>query len=391
MFTAYRNQQPDCVPISPELWYDIPLTISRVPFEDVCLGNCPLWRIQLTAHEYFGTDAWIVPFPGRSAAVPEPRIKSRQIDNKTMEIEYVYETSRGPLRRVTRNTDVYYDWAIERPVKDLRVDMPKHEEVVLADPTQCDLSEITDALAGVGDKGLVTPFIGKLFFDFIASAREGESTQAIYDFSDHRDYLKDLHARYVRHMETMAETIIRATHPAVVFVENGYSSIGIISPAMYREWDKPVIEAVSRVAKAHGVLLHVHQHGPSMSVLQDLIEAGVDLVDPLERPRSGDVVDLAAVKMRYGGKIALRGNLHSHDVLLRGTPADVEHQVRECIRSAGPGGGYILATGDGAIVGTPLENLHAMVEAGQKWGRYPLELLDQRRKADGIRQTCGSL
>jgi uroporphyrinogen decarboxylase len=374
MLTAYRNQEPDYVPVSPELWYDIPLQISRVPFEDICLGNYPLWKIQLAAHEYFGTDAWIVPFPGRSAAAPEPEVKSRHIDEKTLEIEYVFPTSKGPLRRVTRNNDVYYDWAIEHPVKNLRRDMPKYEEVVLADPTQCDFSEMTDALAGVGDKGLVTPFVGKLFFDFIASAVEGESTQAIYEFNDHQDFLKELHVRYIRHMETMADVIIRATRPKVIFVENGYSSVGIISPAMYREWDKPVIEAVSKVAKAHGVLLHVHQHGPAMNVLQDLVEAGVDLIDPLERPRSGDVTDLAAVKRQYGGRVALRGNMHSHDVLLRGTPADVERQVKECIRSAGSGGGYILATGDGAIVGTPLENIHAMLQAGRKWGRYPLEL-----------------
>jgi hypothetical protein len=37
--------------------------------------------------------------------------------------------------------------------------------------------------------GIVTAFVGKLFFDLIAAAREGESTQAIYDFEDHHEYL----------------------------------------------------------------------------------------------------------------------------------------------------------------------------------------------------------
>jgi uroporphyrinogen-III decarboxylase len=45
--------------------------------------------------------------------------------------------------------------------------------------------------------------------------------------------------------------------------------------------------------------------------------------------------------------------------------------VRESIAGAGPGGGYILATGDGTIVGTPFENIEMMVEAGRKYGQYP--------------------
>jgi uroporphyrinogen-III decarboxylase len=105
-------------------------------------------------------------------------------------------------------------------------------------------------------------------------------------------------------------------------------------------------------------------------VLGDLADAGVDLVDPLERPPGGDVTDLAAVKREHGGRLALRGNVHAHEVLLRGTTADVERQVRECLAAAAPGGGYILATGDGAILGTPFENLDAMAAAGKRWGGY---------------------
>jgi uroporphyrinogen-III decarboxylase len=370
LLTAYRNQQPDCVPVSPELWYDIPLKISGIPFEDICLGNYPLWKIQLQAHEYFGSDAWIVPFPGQSSAGPNVTTSHRYIDDGVLEIEYVFHTSGGELHRVTRNTDSYFDWAIEHPVKDFERDMSLYEEVVLADPWQVDFTDIADAISGTGEKGIVTAFVGKLFFDLIASAREGESTQAIYDLIDYRDYLKELQVRYIRYMEEMSRAIITKTKPDVIFVENGYSSIGIISPVLYREWDKPVIEAVSRIAKEYGVLLHVHQHGPSLPVLPDLIEAGVDLVDPLERPLSGDVEDLAVVKKLYGNKIALRGNMHSHDVLLRGSPEDVRRQVKECIEAAGAGGGYILATGDGTIIGTPFENIEAMIKAGREYGLY---------------------
>jgi uroporphyrinogen decarboxylase len=246
-------------------------------------------------------------------------------------------------------------------------------EITLADPGKCDFREIKDAIAGTGEKGIVTAFVGKLFFDYIASAIEGGSTQAIYIFTDQADYLIDLQQRYIKFMEEMAEAVILNTKPDAIFIENGYSSIGIINPDMYRQWDIPVIKAVSQIARKYNVLLHVHQHGPCYPILNDLINAGVNLVDPLERPSSGDIHDLAAVKKQYGKKLALRGNMHSHEVLLRGTPSEVEAQVKECIAGAGERGGYILATGDGTIIGTPFKNIEAMISAGRKYGHYPLQ------------------
>jgi uroporphyrinogen decarboxylase len=370
MLAAYEKRVPDRVPVSPELWYDIPLAISRAPFEEVSLGALPLWRIQLAAHRHFGTDAWIVGFPGASRSAPQAKVGTRRIDPLTLEIRSTWETSTESLTRVTRNTPGYYDWAVESPVKDLLRDMPGWAEVALPRPESCDLSDLRAAIEGTGEDGLVTAFVGKLFFDFVASAREGGSTEAVFDFADHEGFLRDLHARYVEWMAGMARAILRATRARVLFIENGYSSLGIESPSMYRAWDLPVVRAVAAAAREQGALLHVHQHGPSLAVIGALAEAGADLVDPLERPPSGDITDLGIVKLLHGRDIALRGNIHTHEVLLRGTPRDVEAQVRECIDAAAGGGGYILATGDGAILGTPFENIEAMVEAGRNYGRY---------------------
>jgi hypothetical protein len=370
MLAAYQRRMPDRVPVSPELWYDIPLAVTGVPFEEVALGGYPLWQVQLAAHRKFATDAWIVGFPGPLAAAPEAETTTARTDGNELEIRTRWRTSGGILTRRTRNTPGYYDWAIESPVKDLRRDLPGWCEVALADPRTADLADLRAAIEATGEDGLVTAFVGKLFFDFVASSREGGSTQAVFDFADDAPYLAGCHDRYVAWMTGMAETILAGTAAQVLFIENGYSSLGIESPALYRRWDLPVVAAVARVAHARGALLHVHQHGPSRAVLGDLAGAGADLVDPLERPPGGDVADLAAVKRAHGGRIALRGNIHAHEVLLRGTPADVERQVRECIEAAAAGGGYVLATGDGAILGTPFENIDAMVAAGIRWGGY---------------------
>ena len=128
-----------------------------------------------------------------------------------------------------------------------------------------------------------------------------------------------------------------------------------MSPAVYREWDKPVLAAVSAVCRQHDVPLHLHQHGYTAMLMDDLIEAGVDIVCPLLPPPQGDISDLADVKRRFASRIALKGHVDPIAVLLRQTPREVEAEVVRCINAAAPGGGYILGTADSTVLGTPFE------------------------------------
>ena len=78
----------------------------------------------------------------------------------------------------------------------------------------------------------------------------------------------------------------------------------------------------------------------------------------------------AAASIWHGRDIALMGNLHTTDVMLRGSPADVTEACRRAIQDAGEGGGFILSTGDQWGRDTPDGNLLAMVEAAERYGRY---------------------
>jgi uroporphyrinogen decarboxylase len=104
--------------------------------------------------------------------------------------------------------------------------------------------------------------------------------------------------------------------------------------------------------------------------MEDIIAAGVNIVCPLLASPQGDVDDLRAFKQRFGGRIALKGNVDPFSVLLHGTPSDVERAVIQCLNDAAPNGGYILGTADSTLPGTPFENIFAFVEAGRKYGKY---------------------
>ncbi|MFH1568554.1 MAG: uroporphyrinogen decarboxylase family protein, partial [Gemmatimonadota bacterium] len=79
---------------------------------------------------------------------------------------------------------------------------------------------------------------------------------------------------------------------------------------------------------------------------------------------------LAELKRLYGHRLTLKGNLHTTDVMLRGTAAQVAAASRAAIDAAGAGGRYILSTGDQCGRDTPDENLRAMVETARTYGRY---------------------
>ncbi len=371
MLTAYRRQQPDQVPVSPELWYDMGMLLDKTcTVEDFCFGRYPLWRLQRSAHRFFGSAAWLCAGPGGGAVNGEIRTKHYYTPTGELEFHYVGQCSQGTLEWRIRTSRTFYDWMSEHPIKDLNRDLPAFEQLFLPDVESLDMTDIQDALAGVGSDGIVTAYIGDLFFSFIASHVEGGVGVAILALLDDESPFRTLQEKYVQRIRRVAERIIDLCDPEILMIHNGYSTAGIINPAIYAKWDLPVLQAAAEMVHRKGKLLHLHQHGKCRSLMDLIVSSGVDLVEPFERPPSGDTPDIGCIKAAYGDRIAIRGNLHVHDTLLRGSPDDVEAEARQCIESAAKGGGFILASGDGVIAGTPFENIFRMVEAGEKYGRY---------------------
>jgi uroporphyrinogen decarboxylase len=374
MLTAYRHGVPDRVPVSPELWDATAIAVSGRPFHELVgpFAEVPWWRTHLAAFEYFGADAWILAMPGETEGQRARRTEqSAFLDDETIETRTTYHTSRGDLHAVFRTTPVYADWPIEHPVKIFPDDMRAYEEIAFSDPHTADLSTIDVVIDGVGEKGLVTPFLGDLFTSFLGTVREGGMGQTLFDLIDEPDYCTELQARYLDFLCDRARAVLSRTRTQALFIHGGYSAVPILNPALFRQWDQPVLAAVARVCREFDVPLHIHLHGHAVVLMDDLIDAGASLVCPLLPPPQGDVSNLASVKQRFGDRIALKGNVDPFTTLLHGTPADVERAVARCIRDAAAGGGFILGTADSTLVGTPFENIHALVAAGRKYGdRY---------------------
>jgi uroporphyrinogen decarboxylase len=98
-------------------------------------------------------------------------------------------------------------------------------------------------------------------------------------------------------------------------------------------------------------------------------ETDLTVIDPLEIAPMGDC-DLADIKAKYGDRLVLKGNLHTTNVMLKGTTRDVINASKKAIDDAAEGGGFILSTGDQCGRDTPIENLYAMIETAKTYGKY---------------------
>ena len=96
--------------------------------------------------------------------------------------------------------------------------------------------------------------------------------------------------------------------------------------------------------------------------------------------------DLAEIKQKFGHKLALMGNLHTTNVMLRGSTEDVRREALKAILAAGQNGGFVLSTGDQCGRDTPFENIFEIVKVAKEFGAYPLDIGHIREEIAGLDQ-----
>jgi len=135
-----------------------------------------------------------------------------------------------------------------------------------------------------------------------------------------------------------------------------------ISPAMYREFFKPRHrEMWMRAKQLADVKVMLHCCGGVRELLPDLIEAGLDAINPVQITCAG--MDAAGLKRDFGRDIALwGGGCDTRHILPNGTPEEVRRHVRQQVRTLGPGGGFVFQQVHNILAGVPPENIVAMLD-----------------------------
>lgn len=129
----------------------------------------------------------------------------------------------------------------------------------------------------------------------------------------------------------------------------------------------PCLRRQVEVLRSAGIRVVYHSDGYLMEILDDLLEAGIDGLNPIE-PMAG--MDIGLLKRRYGRRLILVGNVDCSQVLPLGSVEDVRRAVRACVQVASPGGGHFIGPSSEITPSTPVENILAFYEACREFGRY---------------------
>ncbi|MDZ4199948.1 MAG: uroporphyrinogen decarboxylase family protein, partial [Kiritimatiellia bacterium] len=219
-----------------------------------------------------------------------------------------------------------------------------------------------------GEDAVFCLSVGYPGFHHFESLFEGGLQAAVFAFLEHPELFEELRQMEHRTALRKAEMIL-AYRPDILYL-GGSGTLTLSSPEWVRQFALPTIREVTRMARQAGIPTMLHSCGRSAAFLKMLAEeTDLDCINPLEKPPMGDMT-LREAKEKYGHRLSLSGNIHTTDVMLLGTPKDVDNACREAIEDAGAGGGFLLMTGDQCGRDTPDENLFAFVRAAQKYGKY---------------------
>jgi uroporphyrinogen decarboxylase len=143
----------------------------------------------------------------------------------------------------------------------------------------------------------------------------------------------------------------------------------IISPQAYRDHVFPWYKKIAQKCHENDVLLFQHSDGDLTSLMEDIVDIGTDLLHPIDPT----CMSMREVKKKYGDRLAFAGNV-ANELLRSGTPKEVDERVKELIKNMAPGGGYCLAAGNSVTEWGNFDNYIAMLQAAEKYGRYPVRL-----------------
>jgi uroporphyrinogen decarboxylase len=149
------------------------------------------------------------------------------------------------------------------------------------------------------------------------------------------------------------------------FIDAGVSMISLADPTasgdlisreQFIDFSLPYLTRVAAKIKARGVAVTVHICGNTTNRLDTIPGTGADIMSVDYK------VPLTEARRLLGGKIVFAGNMNPVAIMQRQTVQGVADACAECIRAAGPGGGYILMPGCDIPPGVPIENVRTMVE-----------------------------
>ncbi len=309
-------------------------------------------------------------FDRRFLLIPKEFIKVTKVEEKSdsILINYQIQTPKGNLEYICeKRKGISTVWDRKYLIKD-----KKDVERILSVPYTLQKSDIEDFFKykrEIEEKG-------GLMYIFVSSPMVCVSQ--LFPFEQFLTWCATEKSTLARLIETAFERIFEQLEyllqngvgPIFHFGGSEQATPPMMSPDLYDEFVLKYDSRLFDLVHHYRSYVAVHCHGRVGSILDKLIDMGVDLLDPVEAPPGGDI-EIGEAKRKVKGKITLVGNIQISD-MERCTPEAIDAKVKEAIRSGGKEK-FILGTTEGPLSSVSdrmKENYIRFVEAGIKYGRF---------------------
>jgi len=328
---AVAHEAPDHAPADDELFEDCRTRfISEGMPEDV------------SSADYFGFD---FAHMGLDAS---PRLPERIIEETEEQITYVSKSGYSAVKWKKKSGALHYF----DHVTETKEDWERMKARLVLD---------VDGLARISKTGVFAPFVTWPSWEGAAQEyREARETgryvllgfygpleatwrhhgyvETCMDFAQDREWLGEMMGTYT---ELVCATIERGleagiTPDGLFLIEDlGTTQGTLMSPEAFRAVIKPCYARILEVARERGLARFMHSDGRIHAILDDLVEVGVEVLNPID---TGSGMDLVELKERYGKRLVLFGGVSGR---LMHDAEKSNAEIDRCIPVAARGGGYI--------------------------------------------------
>jgi len=263
------------------------------------------------------------------------------------------------LKRIEYSPGCYYEEFVDFPLADARTvhDVEKHP---WPDPDWYDFSPVTEYCRRDNEHCLVAGMGATL--DSVGFFRGME--QAMLDLYDNPDIVEAIVEKLFEFKYEYNTRLIEAAEGRldILFVSEdmGGQNGLLVSADMLRKYVFPKFRQFADLAHKHGCLTMLHSDGAIREIIGDLIDLGIDIIDPVQTGCPG--MDPAGLKKDFGDRLSFHGVLDSQDLLPRSSSEEVLAEARRLVEVMGADGGLALNANCGFQMDVPVANILALYD-----------------------------
>ncbi|MCC8166736.1 MAG: uroporphyrinogen decarboxylase [Planctomycetes bacterium] len=168
----------------------------------------------------------------------------------------------------------------------------------------------------------------------------------------------------LEHHLKLLDVVLPHKFDALFFGDDWGQQNGLImGPKLWRQYIKPGVAKIFEKARSAGKMVVLHSCGDLREIMGDLIEIGVDVYNTVQP----EIYDLKELKREYGKDLTFYGGISTQQFLPTATRAESKGKAREVLDIMADGGGYILSPTHAVTPDIPVDNILAIIEAGEEY------------------------